>query len=349
MTLVDNMNRSYILLLIFFILSGCDFITETGNENTGMSKFRFMGSAQGTYYVVTYYSEEDKNLQPEVDSILNAFDLSVSMWVPGSIISRINSNDTAVIPDAWFTDLFKLSKIISDDTDGAFDMTVGPLVNAWGFGFQDRMELDEQKVDSLLSFIGYKNVELVDGNIVKENPGIRFDFNAIAQGYSVDVLARFLESKGIADYLVDIGGEIYGRGSKPGGEYWKVAIEKPAEEADDARSFQAYVNLSGKALATSGSYRKYYEKNGVRYSHTIDPVTGYPVTHNLLSVSVLAETCALADGYATAFMVMGLEKARDFLKDREDMEAYFIISGESEDYETYYTKGFEEWLSVDQP
>lgn len=303
-------------------------------------KVILQGQAQGTYYAITYFNSEGRNFQPEIDSILKAFDLSVSMWVPESIISRINNGDTLVLPDAWFTDIFNRSVAISENTGGAFDFTVGPLVNAWGFGFKGKMKMDSVIVDSLKALVDFRAVRLEKGKVIKDKPGIQFDFNAIAQGYAVDVIGKFLESKGLENYLIDIGGEVLGKGTKPDGSGWIVGIENPATDSLAERTLNSKVRLQNKALATSGSYRKYYEENGIRYSHTIDPETGYPVRHSLLSVSVLADDCATADGYATAFMVMGFEKARDFVESEPDLDAYFISASENGLFETYATEGF---------
>jgi FAD:protein FMN transferase len=305
-------------------------------------KVMFQGQTQGTYYAVTYFDKEGRNFQAEIDSILEAFDLSVSMWVPESIISRINRGDSTIKPDEWFTGIFNRSEEISASTDGAFDCTVGPLVNAWGFGFKGKMKMDQARVDSLKQLVDYRTVRLEDGRIIKDKKNIQFDFNAIAQGYAVDVLGNFLTSRGIKNYLIDIGGEVLGKGLKPDGQTWLVGIENPATDSLSERTINTKVKLTDKALATSGSYRKYYEENGVRYSHTIDPKTGYPVRHNLLSVSVLANDCATADGYATAFMVMGFDKAKEFVENEPDMEAFFIVDGGSGTFKTYATKGLEE-------
>jgi FAD:protein FMN transferase len=304
------------------------------------NKVMFSGQTQGTYYAVTYFDAGGRDFQPQIDSILKAFDLSVSMWVPESVISRINRGDSLVQPDEWFIDIFRRSEEISIKTDGAFDFTIGPLVNAWGFGFKGKIKMDQAKVDSLRQLVDYRNVRLEDGKIIKEKQNIQFDFNAIAQGYAVDVLGNFLASRGIKNYLIDIGGEVLGKGSKPDGKSWLVGIENPSADSLSERTINAKVKLTGKALATSGSYRKYYEEDGIRYSHTIDPKTGYPVKHSLLSVSVLADECATADGYATAFMVMGYEKAKQFLENEPGLEAYFIMAAGDGLYQTYATEGF---------
>jgi thiamine biosynthesis lipoprotein len=304
------------------------------------SKMSINGQTQGTYYAVTYYDYEGRNFRPAFDSILMAFDQSVSLWNRNSIITRVNNNDSTVVPDDWFIDLFQKSKKVSRNTSGAFDMTVGPLVSAWGFGLENRLYLDSAKVDSLLQFVGYPLVDLENGKIIKKDPRLRIDFNAIAQGYAVDLLAAFLESQKIRIYLIDIGGEVYARGLKPDGSRWRVGIEKPASDPSDDRQLKAILEVIDEAIATSGNYRKFYEENGIRYSHTIDPSTGYPARNSLLSVSVRAKKCWEADAYATAFMVMGYNKAMDYLSSNNDLDAYLIYSDSSGRLKTRMTEGF---------
>ena len=214
-------------------------------------------------------------------------------------------------PDNYFLTCFECAKEIYESTNGAFDITVAPIVNAWGFGFTEAVEVDSSLIDSLLQYLGMDSVGIVEGKIWKEKDGIMLDMNAIAQGYAVDVLCEFLESKGIINYLVEIGGEIKTRGHNPRGTEWKVGIDRPIEGLQiPGVDLQAIVEISDRSLATSGNYRKFYEKDGVKYSHTIDPKTGYPVQHCLLSATVLAGDCMRADAYATGFMVMGYEKSR---------------------------------------
>lgn len=298
------------------------------------------GETQGTYYAITYYHDDSTNLQPSIDSLLRRFDSTASTYKPNSIISRMNNNDPAAMADEMFSAIFQKAKEVSENTNGAFDITVGPLVYAWGFGLANRLKMDQQIIDSLLPLVGYKKVNLVNGKLTKTDPRIRIDYNAIAQGYAVDVVASFLDSKNIQSYLIDIGGEVLARRTKPGGEKWSVAIEMPTKNADDERTIQAVVSLQDMAISTSGSYRKFYEENGIRYSHTIDPSTGYPVKHTLLSVSVLAKDCMTADAYATALMVMGLDKSKAYLKKHPKIEAYFIYSASDGSMQTYFTKGF---------
>ncbi len=324
-----------------FIIFG--FISSACNQKQEIKKIQFQGEAQGTYYIVTYYDQQERNLQAKVDSILKDFDLSLSLWVPNSTLSRINRNEATFL-DSYFIDNFNLSQKIAKETNGALDCTLGPLIEAWGFGFKQKIKLTQQKVDSLKNIIGLDKVKIKNNKLVKTDERIQLNFNAIAQGYSVDLVGKLLRSYGIENFIIDIGGEILANGIKPDKQNWIVGIQKPTETSDGAIEAQERIPLNNKAFVTSGSYRKYYEENGKRYSHMIDPVTGYPVTHSLLSVSVLANTCAEADGYSTAFMIMGLEKAKEFLKNRNDLEAYFIFADETGKLKTYSTEGINKLL-----
>jgi len=329
--------KSYIILLLLAGFFSCD-------QTDRLEQVKFLGSAQGTYYALTYYDEQGRNFQHSIDSLLRAFDLSVSTYIDESIITHINKNDPDVVADEVFIDIFNKSIETSEKTNGAFDVTIAPLVNAWGFGFTDRMKVDSTIVDSLLQYVGYEKIKLLDGTIMKEMPESQLDFNAIAQGYSVDLVGQFLESKDIKRYLVDIGGEVLAKGLKPEGKKWTVGIEKPTENIDDERRLDAIVELEDGALATSGSYRKFYEENGVRYSHTINPKSGYPVNHSVLSVSVKAADCCTADAFATAFMIMGLDETKEYLLSNPGLDVYVIFSNEEAVLETYISKGMEKLL-----
>jgi len=340
-SLLDRFVTKYLIFfgLVLWSLTAC-------NGKKELKLYKMSGAAQGTYYAITYCSDNNENLQPAVDSLLKQFDRSVSSYLPTSVISRLNNNDSTVVADSIYETVFRKSMEVSSLTGGAFDVTVGPLVNAWGFGFSKKAKVDQAMVDSLLPLVGYRNVKLVNGKLIKKDPRIRIDFDAIAQGYSSDWLASFFERKGIKNYLIDVGGEVLGHGSKPDGQLWSVAIEMPAKNSEDEeRKIQAVLLLKDKAISTSGSYRKYYEENGIRYSHTIDPVNGYPVKHNLLSVSVLAHDCITADAYATAFMVMGLEKSKEFLSANAEVEAYFISDDQHGGFAVFYTPGFDKLLN----
>lgn len=338
---VKTKKDSLFLLIFGFFMVSC-------NKPSDLKMMKIGGETQGTYYAITCFSKDSIELQPAIDSLLRRFDSTASTYKPNSIISRFNDNDSTVRADEMYEIIFNKAMEVSRITDGAFDITVGPLVYAWGFGLSNRLKMDQHKVDSLLPLVGYKKVKLVNGKLVKPDSRMRIDYNAIAQGYAVDVIGDFLQSKGIENFLIDIGGEVLARGTKPDGEKWSVAIEMPTQNADDERSIQALVSLTDRAISTSGSYRKFYEENGIRYSHTINPADGYPVKHTLLSVSVLAENCMTADAYATALMVMGVEKAKIFLEKHTYLEAYFISSMPDGEFKIDYTPGFEEVFRKDK-
>ncbi|HOI32319.1 MAG: FAD:protein FMN transferase [Bacteroidales bacterium] len=325
------------LVLLVFLLPSC-------KQDQTPYKISFAGEAQGTYYAITYYDAQNRNLKTQTDSLLQAFDLSVSLWVPNSIISRVNRGDSLVRLNEIFTNNFNLSKQIAEQTNGYFDFTISPLVEAWGFSFKEKIVLNKTKIDSIKMLVNWKNVSLFNDKVIKTDPRIRFDFNAIAQGYSVDLIGQFLESKGITRYLVDVGGEIKANNIKADGTKWRIGIEKPALEAGEDRSIQQVIELQDKSLATSGSYRKYYEENGKRYSHAIDPKTGYPVNHNLLSVTVVATTTAEADAYATAFLVMGLDKSKALIPQLPAIDAYFISWDQEKGFVIDMTAGFQDYL-----
>ncbi|MDQ3191631.1 MAG: FAD:protein FMN transferase [Bacteroidota bacterium] len=307
-------------------------------------KQTIQGEAQGTTYSVSYYSKENYISKAEIDSILNDFDLSLSTYIPNSIVSALNRNDTAVIIDGYFKTVFERSMEISVLTDGFFDFTIAPIVNAWGFGFTEKSNVDSLTIAGLLKNIGYKKVKLINNQVIKENKNIMFDFNAIAQGYSVDVVADFISSRGIGDFMVEIGGEVRAEGKKPNNESWRVGIDKPIESLSE-RQLNAVIKLDNKSLATSGNYRKFYEQNGQKYSHTINPHTGFPTKNTLLSATVIAKDCMSADAFATFFMVIGHEKSIEFLKNNKhlSLEVYFIYEEQGQ-MKTYLSPGVIELL-----
>lgn len=321
------------LTVVALLINAC-----SANKNT--RPVELFGEAQGTYYSIIYYDSLERDFQPEIDSLLGDFDQSVSLWVSGSILSKVNNNIEDVRLDDYFTDNFYLAKKVARETNGAFDFTIGSLVKAWGFGHDSHKQVDSIIIDSLLKVVGYEKVDIVNNRIVKQNPNTTFDFNAIAQGYSVDMIGEFLTGKQIGDFLVDIGGEVMAKGKKDDGSPWKVGIERPAEDPGNHRDLTAIIALENLSVATSGNYRNFFEKDGVRYSHIIDPATGYPASHNLLSVSIITDNTALADAYATACMIMGIEKSVAFIEDRNGLEAFFIYSDKDGDYAVYATDGF---------
>lgn len=310
------------------------------------------GKAQGTTYAITYFEASGRSLQEEVDSLLQDIDQSLSTYVPGSLISQFNEVDTFYSDDRFFTEMVQQSGQIYRLTQGAFDPTVMPLVKAWGFGPDNRLTPRIANLDSLRAFVGFDLLEISgpvmgEFQIRKANPAMQLDFNAIAQGYSVDLLAELLESFGVKDFMIELGGEVLTRGKNAEGKAWTLGIEKPVD-IEGIQELSAIVGLSDQALATSGSYHRYYEEAGVRYSHTIDPHTGQPARHTLLSVTVTAPTCAMADAMATAFMVMGLESAKQFLANHPELglEAYFISSATGFQFEEYATEGMQQKMQT---
>ena len=300
------------------------------------------GMVFGTIYKITYQHNDD--LQNEIKAAMMEVDNSLSPYNPNSIITRINHNEDTVLNE-HFLHVFNLAQQISAETEGAFDITVAPLVNAWGFGFKHSIDIDPNVIDSLRQFVGYQKIKLEDGKIVKEDARTMLDCSAIAKGYGVDRVARLLDQKGVQHYMVDIGGEVVLKGKNPRMKTWRIGINKPVEDSLSVnQELQTILEVSGVGMATSGNYRKFYYKDGKRYAHTIDPRVGMPVQHNILSATVIAKDCTTADAYATAFMVMGLEEAKAFCEAHPELHAYFICDGEGDSYEIFATPGMEKWM-----
>lgn len=300
---------------------------------------KFDGKAQGTTYHITYFDKRNRNLQPEIEKILKEFDNSVSTYTPTSIISKINSNQKNITVDKYFIACFNKAKEVWKNTEGSFDPTVYPLVNAWGFGPEKKQKIEKTKIDSMLQFVGFQLIELKGNTVIKKDPRVALDFNAFAQGYSVDVVSEFLNSKGITSYIVEIGGEVYAKGKKTNGENWTIGIEKPIDNKDSQNPLKATVKLENMAIATSGNYRRFIVEDGIKYSHHIDPKTGYPAKNNLLSASVFAKECISSDANATGILVMGLEKAKAFLQAHQELQAYLIYSDDKGNYQVFETPG----------
>ncbi len=307
------------------------------------SQFSYAGPAQGSTYSIHVMAENDPNLENSIDSILYAVDLSMSLWKPNSLLSKINRGDTNVFLDPNFYQVLELSQNAHIASKGLFDPTIGPLASAWGFGNTvNHNVLDSVLVDSLLQFVGFSKIKFTSRRISVPS-GMKLDFNAVAQGYTVDVIAQFLLSKGYHDFMVEVGGELIAHGKNSRNEAWTIGIDKPATEIQVER-FQAIVSLENKALATSGNYRKFFvdEKTGEKFAHTILPTSGYPVKNNLLSVTLIADNCGEADAMATALMVMGLEGAKEFLMNNADQfQGLLIFSDESGRWQEWYSPGFE--------
>ncbi len=302
----------------------------------------YQGQALGTTYAITVFGADREDLGPQIDSVFAVLNQSMSTYLPGSDISRINEGDTTVVVDEMFREVLAASREIHQATGGRFDPTVGILVDAWGFGPGEAMEMDSTTVDSLRQYVGLHKITLTPGNrIRKETPGIRLDFNAIAKGYAIDRLALLLEQAGSANFLVEVGGEVRTRGRQPEkGQPWRVGIDDP--EASGGRRIKQVVELEDASMASSGNYRKFREdpQTGRRYVHTIDPLTGFTRDSNILAVSVIAPTCMVADGYATAFMAMDLEASRELLDNSGDLEAYIIYLDAEGNTREFVTEGF---------
>jgi thiamine biosynthesis lipoprotein len=336
--------KRYLQLIILAVILLVVFLISHSHKKG--EYMQIAGFTQGTTYHITYESKSREDLKTSIDSLLADFDRSLSTYLPTSLISRLNKNEPGLHADKKFSDVFITSYEVYKKTDGAFDITVAPIVNALGFGTsKDTLNVDSTMIDSLLQYVGMEKVMLQGDTLVKTNSHVTLDVNALAQGYSVDVVVDYLENRKIRNYMVEIGGEIRARGKNDQGEYWRIGIDKPVEGNEiPGTELQSIVKLNDRALATSGNYRKFYEKNGIKYVHTINPKTGYPVISNLLSATVVARDCITADAYATAFMVMGVDRSIRFLNENQFLDAYLIYSDEKGNFKVFYTGGLKKFI-----
>ena len=313
----------YLKIAFFlFLLIGTIIILHNHNS-TSIAPYQVAeGSIFGTQYKVIYQHKQDLKLA--VDSTLKAVDQSLSLFNKTSTLARINRGETNRV-DSLFAKVFRISTEVALHTNGAFDPTIAPAVNAWGFGPKRKHELNQYVLDSIAELVDFRKVEIIgDSLLSKADDRISLDFGAIAKGYGVDVVAEMLSIKGVVNYMVEIGGEVVVKGVNDKGNAWRIGVQSPTS---DEACVQKVIQLNNAALATSGNYRNYYlNDQGVRVAHTIDPRTASPVAHSLLSATVVAPTCALADAYATAFMVMGLDAATEILKHQPQLSAYFIYA-----------------------
>ena len=325
-------------LLICF---SCVLLLYSCNNAAKMDYQFHEGPIQGTMFHITY--EWDKDLSTEIDSLLEVFNKSLSNYDSESVISKINNNQTSKT-DALVQEMIESSLLVYNNTDGAFDITIAPIVNAWGFGWDKNAESEMPTVeciDSLLGYVGMDRITITDGELIKDMPQTMFVTNAIAQGFSVDFVADYFFDLGLKNFLIEIGGEIYCYGENRQREDWRIGIDKPIEGTGYGdRENQIIVNLSGRAIATSGNYRKFIENNGNKIGHSIDPRTGYFAENSLLSVSVVSTSCMMCDAYATAFMVSGLDKSMSIVETLENTEAYFIYQNDNSEIKFKYSSGF---------
>ena len=319
-------NSLYLFLLILCACSSSDNRILVKNS----------GEAQGAYYHIQYMSNGGKNFYFQIDSIFKEIDSSLSIYKDYSLISKLNKGED-VKTDTLFNTVFKGAQKVFLESEGNFDCSVSPLVNAWGFykdKLGDSLVIDSAKFRKILPYVGFDKISLIADSLVLTK-GMRLDFNAIAQGYTVDVIAQFLQAKEYSNYLIEVGGELLAKGKNADGNTWRVGVDKPSENINKNERFQFILDLEDKALATSGNYRKFYEKDGVKYAHTINPFTGFPTQNRLLSVTVIHDNCMLADAYATAFMVMGVKKSKRFAKEHPEIEIYLVYTNKNGKWNTF--------------
>ena len=319
------------------------------------------GFAQGSTYHIVYEEPASfrENTPPSIEDSLALYfgqlDRSVSGYNRESVLSALNRGENVPL-DPIFIEVFNESRRVYELSGGYFDISAGPLFDLWGFGFKDREKVTREKIDSIRQFVGMDKLEIIKGDgstefpdslafyLKKEDPRTALNFNAIAQGYTCDYIARRFDAMGIPNYLIEVGGEVYAKGMNARGEEWTVGIDKPVDgNVIQGADLQEIIRISDQGLVTSGNYRKCYMENGKKYSHTIDPLSGYPVEHNLLCAVVISSSATLSDAYATYFMVVGLEKAREILAGIPEMEAY-LVYGDQQDMKVYYTPGLEKKL-----
>ena len=317
-------------------LAGC-------GPSAPLQRLQYQGGALGTSYSIILYTEGTRDFSRQIDSVFAAMNHSMSTYLPDSDISRINRGDSTLVVDDMFREVFEASRNIWEASGGYFDPTVGVLVDAWGFGPGAALEMDSLRVDSLLAYVGFEKVSLgADNRIRKALPQVRLDFNAIAKGYSIDRLALLFDQAGIAHYLIEVGGEVRARGGNPEKKQpWRIGIDDP--QVTDGRAIKRVIALEDRSMASSGNYRKFRidPETGAKFVHTIDPLTGFTRSSNILAASVLAPTCMAADGYATTFMAMDLEASQKLLAEHDELEAYIIYLDADGTVREFMTPGFE--------
>lgn len=305
--------------------------------------FEESGSVFHTLYHIKY--EAPELLTEKIDAEFQKFNLSLNPFNPNSIIAKVNRNEP-VEADDWFIEVFNKATEVSNNSEGLFDITCAPLINLWGFGFSKMDSVTPLMIDSIKQFVGYQKVKLNGRQVVKDDPRTLLNCSAIAKGYASDIIARLLEREGVKNYMVEIGGEVTMKGVNQNGDCWRIGINKPEDDSTGIRNeIDEVVQLCKKGgVATSGNYRNYYVKDGKKYAHTIDPRTGYPSEQNILSATIVADDCITADAYATAFMAMGLETARQAAKNIPGIEYYVIYSDENGKHQIEYSKGMLQYL-----
>ena len=326
------------MLLFVLPLVSCN----TGSKKSSYEYYQESGEIFHTYFNIKY--EYKRSVKEEIMEALKLFDESLNPFNENSIIGKVNNN-VPVKLDTLFTQVFEKSMEVSRKTDGKFDITASPFINAWGFGFKDMDNVTKEKIDSMKPFVGFEKIRIENGVVVKDDPRIQINTSAIAKGYSCDVVANVLQKFGIKNYMVEIGGEIAMRGKNDKGNCWRIGIDKPTDDSSAMqRELQTILSICDKAVATSGNYRNYYVKDGVKYSHTIDPQSGYPSEEDILGATVIADDCMTADAYATAFMAMGVEKSVEVAKSVPGLHYYFIYVKPNGDVASMFSDEFHQFL-----
>lgn len=331
--------KKWHLPFLLFLLVGTFFALTRKDKTEAVPFQQSQGTIFGTVYHASYQC--DSSLTRQIMEELQAVDASLSMFNPKSTISKINAGESTQT-DSLLRVILGLASEVSKNTDGAFDITVAPLVNAWGFGFKNGEFPDSAQIDSLRQLIGWNRIQLKDKDLIKEDPRIIIDLSAIAKGFGSDCVAEMFRRKGIKNFMIEIGGEVVTSGVNAKGNPWRIGINKPENDTTATHNeLQAILQMNDCAMATSGNYRNFYVKDGRKIAHTIDPHTGYPVQHSILSSTVIAPTCAVADAYATAFMVLGMEKSLQVLDKLPKLIAYFIYADEEGNYQVWKSPAME--------
>jgi thiamine biosynthesis lipoprotein len=339
---ISNHTRSlikgaYLFCTLFLLIAVLAF-----NNNRQLKRYELSGYAQGTTYQIVYYAQDSLISLKQTDSLLRELDLSVSLYEPNSLINRFSQSADGITADKHLLVLIARSRQIWTDTQGLFDPTVKPLVDAWGFGVnKPKQEPTATQIKALLQNVGMKHLSLKGNRLQKDRPRLQLDLNGIAQGYSVDLLAALLEQHHIHHYLVELGGELRVKGNKPGGEPFAIGIEGVSSDELNPEPMRKVITPGNGAITTSGNYRKHHESGGRQISHIINPLTGYPVQNELISVTVYAKDALTADGYDNGLMAMGLGKALTFLAGRKDMGAYMVYRDKQGAIKDTVTPSFE--------
>ncbi len=335
--------KRIVLLGLFGLIVACAEPAGIKTNKAEVEEHNLRGYAQGSTFQIKFRSDVKHSFRNSFDSIFKSIDASMSTYLTSSSISRLNAGEP-IWPDTNFIKVLRHSITVAEQTGGLFDPTIGPLVSFWGFGTSKKSTADTTKVDSVKALVDYRRLPTIEEDSLVLPVHFSLDFNSIAQGYTVDVLAEFLEQKGVKNFMVEVGGEVRTQGVNARGEAWRIGIDKPSEEQQEG--FQIIVSLADKSLATSGNYRKFWvdELTGIKYAHTIEPISGWPAKNTLLSATIIANYCMDADAYATSCMVMGLKKSVAFIENLKGVEGYFVYSDSAGNWQTIHTTGFKEYL-----